>query len=113
MVEQIEGVHAEAELMRFLDREPLLQGDVPVLLIRRTERIARRGAETGRPGVDPTVNSGETRNEGCGTEASRIQVVFETVLSSTSRISVRNATTQELRRADRGSKDATAGAIGY
>ena len=59
MVEHVEGVHAELEVMRLGYRERFLNRDVPVLLIGRTKRIARRGAPAGSSGVCSAVNGGK------------------------------------------------------
>src|ERR1051325_4135931 len=112
MIEQIECVHAELERMRLGYGESLLQRDVPVLLIRRAESVARGGAPAGRSGIGAAVDGGQSGNERRGAKAFRSQIVIEFLLRGAMGVGVSNSATEKLRGTGCGSEDAAAGAVG-
>src|SRR5689334_3922591 len=72
MVPQVENIHAEAQLVTFLDVEILEQREVPVLLEWTTERVAWHITKTG-------CARRAVRNETRRPEAVRIQVMIQTI----------------------------------
>ena len=108
MVPNIKDVCPEHELMTFFDREPLLNREVPVLLVRSAERIAWRSTETGSA-------SRSTGNEVSSPEANRIQIVVQLLLNCAGRVVAVSGTQVTERRsaAARLSEGATARAVSY